>query len=159
MIPIQTTYLKPRSGWILAALLPVAVFAFISTEVNGDEPLLKIMFGIFLTIPVGMYVFSMRSFVQIDNDGITHKTPFKQKSFLWKEVTQSYFRIRYTGKSTQRLWVFKNAAEQTFHFSVGMYSRSSLQSIAEAVVNKCANAELDPNIRKFAEGKFPWHIF
>jgi hypothetical protein len=43
--------------------------------------------------------------------------------------------------------------------SISFYSRKDLRKIAEAVVIKCAKAEIDPRIQNMAEGRFPWYIF
>ncbi len=159
MIPIQTTYLKPRSGFMLIGLLPLGVLIYVMMNTNGDDKQLMLVFSLISLIPLGMFFFHAKSYVMIDNDGITHKTPFRQRTIGWNEVTRSYFKIRHTGKSSQRLWYFENVVGKGLSFTTGLYSRKSLRAVAEALVTKRPQAEIDQKIRNIAEGNFPWYIF
>lgn len=157
MIPVQTTYLRPRSGIILLALIPVLIIIVVANTTNNDNNL-KIVSALMLLIPLAIYIFIVNSYIEFDNDAITHKNPFRSKSILWKEVTRSYFRVIHTGKSSKRMWYFENDIK-TFRFATNLYSRKALRSIAEALITKCPEAHIDQKIRNMAEGKFPWYIF
>lgn len=159
MIPIETKYLKPRSGFLLIGLLPLGVLLYVATQTNGDDKQLMLVFSLIALIPLAMFFFHAKSYVVIDNDGITHKTPFRQRTISWNDVTRSYFKIRHTGKSSQRLWYFENVIGKGLSFTTGLYSRRSLQAIAEALLTKRPDAEIEQKIRNIAEGKFPWYIF
>jgi c-di-AMP phosphodiesterase-like protein len=157
MIPVQTTFLRPRSGIILLALLPVLVLVIVANPVNNDSAL-KIASVLMLLIPVCIYIFVTNSYVEFDNDGITHRTPFKTRIIRWKDVTRSYMKVIHTGKSAKRMWYLENDKEQ-FRFATNLYSRRSLRSIAEALLQKAPQAAIEQRIRDIAEGKFPWYIF
>jgi c-di-AMP phosphodiesterase-like protein len=157
MIPVQTTFLRPRSGIILFTLIPVLIILVVANTTNNDNNL-KIVSALMLLIPVGIYIFITNSYVEIDNDGITSKNPFRTRSILWKDVTNSYFKVIHTGKSSKRMWYFEHF-DKHFRFATNLYSRKSLRTIAEALIMKCPNAQIDQKIRDIAEGKFPWYIF
>lgn len=158
MIPVQSTYLRPRSGIILLTLIPILIFVFVANTTKTSDDSIKIISALMLLVPIAMYIFIINSYIEFDNDSITHKNPFRSKSILWRDVTRSYFRVVHTGKSSKRMWYFENY-EKTFRFATNMYSRKALKSIAEALVTKCPNAEIEQKIRSIAEGKFPWYIF
>lgn len=158
MIPIQTTYLRPRSGIILLILIPVLVLVVTAYTTYNYDNTIKIISALTLLIPVGMYIFIINSYVELDNDGITSKNPFRTKNILWKNITRSYFKVVHTGKSSKRMWYFEND-KNSFRFATNLYSRSSLREIAEALIAKCPNAAIDQKIRNIAEGRFPWYIF
>jgi hypothetical protein len=157
VIPVQTTYLRPRSGIILLMLIPILIAIVIANTTNGDSTL-KWVSGLMLLIPIGMYIFITNSYIELDNEGLTHKNPFKIKSIPWSEVTVSYFKIVHTGKSSKRMWYFEGTAKR-FRFSTNLYSRKALKTIAEALVTKCPDARIEQKIVSIAEGKFPWYIF
>jgi c-di-AMP phosphodiesterase-like protein len=157
MIPVQTTMLRPRSGIILLALIPLIIVLGVANTLHKDNTII-IVSALMMLIPVGIYIFITNSYVEVDNDGITSKNPFKTKSILWKDVTNSYFKVIHTGKSSKRMWYFENF-DQRFRFATNLYSRKALRTIAEALMSKCPNAEIDQKIRNIAEGKFPWYIF
>jgi hypothetical protein len=157
MIPVQTTYLRPRSGIVHLALIPVLIFVVIANTTSADA-MLKLMSAIMLLVPIGMYVFITNSYVELNNESITAKNPFKTRTIEWKDVARSYFKVIHTGKSSKRMWYFENF-EKSIRFATNLYSRRSLQTIAEALVMKCPHAEIDEKIKRIAEGKFPWYIF
>jgi hypothetical protein len=157
MIPIQTTYLRPRSGIMLIMLAAVLIFVIIANNAQNDA-ITKIGSALLLLVPIGFYIFITNSYVELNNDGITAKNPFKTKSIEWKDVTRSYFRVIHTGKSSKRMWYFENDS-RSFHFATNLYSRNSLKAIAEALIAKCPGAEIEQKIRNIAEGRFPWYIF
>jgi hypothetical protein len=159
MIPVQATYLRPRSGFILLALVPLAILFYVGIVTSrGDWGMwvIAILIGI---IPLGIFLFQRNSFVMIDNDGIIYKTPVREKTISWRDVSKSYLKMRYTGKSSQRLWHFENSAGKGLAFPTGSYNRRSLQTIAEAITAKCPQADIAPKIREMAEGKFPWYVW
>lgn len=158
MIPIQTTYLKPRTKFLLLFfLVPVAMIVlFASDEIRDKEFLI---WALVISVAFAIVYFIIgKSYVMIDNHGITIKNIFKEKSLDWKDIQRFYLKIIHTGKSTQRLWYFE-AGGASLNFSTNLYSRKSLQSVAEALVSKCTHAQIEPKIREMAEGKFPWYIF
>jgi c-di-AMP phosphodiesterase-like protein len=157
VIPVQTTYLRPRSGIVLLALIPVIAFIVFANTTENDNSL-KIISALALIIPVAIYIFITNSYLELDNEGITQKNPFRTKSILWKEVTRSYFRVIHTGKSSKRMWYFENPAK-SFRFTTNLYSRKALRSVAEALVTKCPEARIEQKVINIAEGKFPWYIF
>ncbi len=159
MIPIQTTYLKPRT-WTkyLFLLTPAIMITLYYVEGSKDDAFLYIGLGSLVIFLIAAWLLS-KVYVMIDNDGISYKTAISIKTMEWKDVSRSYFRIRHTGKSSKRLWYFENTTGKSLNFSTGMYSKASLQAIAEALVSKCQNAEIEQKIRDSAEGKFPWYIF
>jgi c-di-AMP phosphodiesterase-like protein len=157
VIPVQTTYLRPRSGIILLTLIPVLILVIVANTTDSTSTL-KIASGVMLLIPIAAYIFIINSYIEFDNDGITNKNPFRITSIQWKDVTRSYFRVVHTGKSSKRMWYFENF-EKKFRFATNLYSRKALRAIAEALITKCPNAEIDQKIRNIAEGKFPWYIF
>jgi c-di-AMP phosphodiesterase-like protein len=157
MIPVQTTFLRPRSGIILLVLIPVLIMVVVANTVNNDSTL-KIASVLMLVIPVAIYIFVTNSYVEFDNDGITYRNPFKTRTILWKNITRSYMKVIHTGKSSKRMWYLENDKEQ-FRFATNLYSRTALRSIAEALLQKAPQAEIEQKIRDMAEGKFPWYIF
>jgi c-di-AMP phosphodiesterase-like protein len=157
MIPIQTTYLRPRSGIILLTLIPIIILIAVANTTNNDNNL-KVASALMLLIPIGLYIFITNSYVEFDNESITSKNPFRTRNILWKDVTRSYMKVIHTGKSSKRMWYFENYNKR-FRFATNLYSRKALRTIAEALVTKCPGAEIDQRIKDIAEGKFPWYIF
>jgi len=159
MIPIQTTYLKPRT-WTkyLFLLTPTTLLVLYFVLDRKDDVLLYIALGSLSIFVVSAWLLN-KVHVMLDNYGITYKSAFFSRNIEWHEVTSSYFRMRHTGKSTKRLWYFENITGKSIHFSTSMFSRASLQTIAECLVGKCPDAAIDQKIRDIAEGKFPWYIF
>lgn len=158
MLPIETTYLKPRSSiLIIPGLIAIGIFLVVGTQKNLDPN-----FQYFLLIPIAIIVLlwlgSRKVQITIDNEGFTHKTIFYTRQFLWKEVVKTYIKYEHHGKSGSHYWFFE-LPDRKVKFSTSSYSRKSLKTIAEAVVEKCNHAEIEDRIFKMAEGHFPWYIF
>lgn len=158
MLPLETTYLRPRSYILLIpTLIAVGFFLFLGIQENLENNE-----QYFMLIPIGIMVLIWLGYrkaqITIDNDGLTHKTIFFTKQFLWSEVIKTYIKYRHHGKSGSHYWFFELAGRRV-KFSTAFYSRKSLQKIAEAVVEKCKNAAIEERIQKMAEGRFPWYIF
>jgi hypothetical protein len=158
VIPVQTTYLRPRSGIILLTLVPILMVMFLSDRANIDSTL-KWIYASMLLVPVGMYIFITNTYIELDNEGITHKNPCRTKTILWSKVARSYFKIVSTGKSSKRMWYFEGNNKERLRFTTRLYSRKALRSIAEALVIKCPEARIEQKIINIAEGEFPWYIF
>jgi hypothetical protein len=159
MIPLTTEYLKPRT-WTkyLFLVTPAIFFTLYYTQEPKEETFLYVALGSLVFFFVFAWLIS-KVHVVIDNDSISYKTAFTTKTMDWRDVTRTYFKIRHTGKSTVRMWCFENTSGKTLSFSTNMYSRASMQTIAEAVVAKCSKADIEDKIRDIATGKFPWYIF
>lgn len=158
MIPIETKYLKPRSYFILLALLPVAVYFYIALAVSGRETHVWIVGILISLVPLGLFFYHLKSYVLLDNDGITTKTPFRESMIRWNDISRSYMETRFTGRSSKRYWYFEQEKGKRVSFATGMYSRRSLRDIAEALVTRCPKADIEPRIINISQGKFPWYI-
>jgi len=158
MLPVSVTYLKPRVKFLLIFLLfPIAMGVIYFSE-EGEKQEVFIAVAIMSAVFLIIYFLLNKSYIMIDDHGITAKNVLREKSIDWKDIRRSYFKIIHTGKSSKRMWYFEGERSD-LRFSSNLYSRQSLKTIAEALVGKCPGAEIDDKIRNIAEGKFPWYIF
>jgi hypothetical protein len=158
MLPIETTFLYPRRQILLVAIAILFGIFFLIGSRKSIEPGVQyvVLIGIAL---IGFLWFGLKKiYILIDNNGLTHKTLFSTKELLWSAVIKTYIKYEHHGKSGSHYWFFE-ATDRPFKFSTSLYSRKSLQLIAEAVMEKCTNATIDDKIKKWAEGRFPWYIF
>ena len=158
MIPIETTYVKPRSYFVLLALVPVAVYFYVAVSVSGRESHIWLIGLLISLVPLGIFFYHWKSYVLLDNDGITTKTPFRETMIRWNDITRSYMETTFTGRSSKRYWYFEREKGKGVSFATGLYSRRSLRSVAEALVTKCPKAAIEPRIINISQGKFPWYI-
>ena len=157
-LPIETATLKPRSWifiFVLVIVLIVYDLAVQKSNIEGIHFIFPIIIGIILLIWAGFRKVALI----IDNEGLTSKSAFSSKEILWKDITQTYLKYQHHGKSGNMYWYFNTPAQPHFSFSTGFYSRKSLQTIAQAVVEKCEKAEIEERIWNMTEGRFPWYIF
>ena len=158
MLPIQTTYLRPRTFiFIIPLLFCIGIFIVFGTQKN-IPPQAQYTFLIPIAILVLVWLGYKKSQLIIDNEGLTHKNIFSTKQLLWSEVQKTYIKYQSHGKSGSHYWFFE-LPDRRIKFSIGLYSRNNIKTIAEAVVEKCNHAEIEDRIRNMAEGHFPWYIF
>jgi hypothetical protein len=158
MLPIQTTHLRPRKFIFLIPLaFCIALFIIIGTQKNLPTEV-ELIFLIPLIILLIIWTIFRRILLTIDNEGLTYKSIFTTKQLTWNDVQKTYIKYKSHGKSGSHYWFFE-LNNTRFKFSTGLYSRRSLQQVAEAVVEKCKNTEIEERIYKMAEGKFPWYMF
>lgn len=158
MLPIQTTHLRPRKFVFLIPLaFCIGLFIIVGMQKNLPtevELIFLIPLGILLIIWLGF----RRILLTIDNEGLTYKSIFRTRQFSWNEVQKTYIKYKSHGKGGNHYWFFE-LANGRFKFTTGLYSRKSLQQVAQAVLEKCNNAQVEDRILNMAEGKFPWYMF
>jgi hypothetical protein len=158
MLPIQTTYLRPRGFIFLIPLaLCIALFIIVGTQTNVPKEV-ELIFLIPLVILLIFWIGFKKTLITIDNEGLSYKSIFSTKQFAWIDVQRTYIKYKSHGKSGSHYWFFE-LINGRFKFITGLYSRRSLQQIAQAVMEKCKNAQVKDRILNMAEGKFPWYIF
>lgn len=159
MIYIPTTYIKPRSWYKYLFLLGPVIFCIVYLADDHKDPVLLYVGGGVLALWLCFWWLMSKMLITVDNDGLTYKTAFKERSISWKDITRSYLKVVNTGKSNQRYWYFDHTAGKPLYFSTDSFSRESIKTIAGALVDKCPAAEIEEKIRGFANGKFPWYMF
>ena len=158
MLPIQTTHLRPRKFIFLIPLaFCIGLFIIVGTQKNLPAEV-ELIFLIPLAILLLIWIVYRRILLTIDNEGLTYKSIFTTKRFAWNEVQKTYIKYKSHGKSGSHYWFFE-LTNGRFKFSTGLYSRRSLQHVAQAVIEKCNNAQAEDRILNMAEGKFPWYMF
>lgn len=158
MLPIQTTYLRPRGFIFLIPLVfCIALFIIVGTQTNVPKEV-EFIFLIPLVILLIFWIAFRKTQITIDNEGLSYKSIFTSKQFAWGDVNKTYIKYKSHGKSGNHYWFFE-LINGRFKFTTGLYSRRSLQQIAQAVMEKCKNAQVEDRILNMAEGKFPWYIF
>ena len=156
-LPIPTTTIKPRSWFFLVVLLLImATYQFALRSVEPNEARYILLLPALLVIII--WFLFQRTSITFGNEGIMYKTVFATRTFQWEDVTRTYLRFKHRGKSGNMQWRF-DLFEKRHHISISFYRRKELQLLAEAVVEKCRQAEIDPRITGMATGKFPWYIF
>jgi hypothetical protein len=132
---------------------------YVAIVTSNNNPGIWIAAILLGAIPVVAYFVQRKSYVIIDNDGCTYKTLAGAQTILWKNVSRSYLKMKYTGKSSERRLHFEDNKGGGMSFPTGSYNRRSLQTVAEALLTKNPGADIAPRIREMAEGKFPWYIW
>jgi len=159
MLPVIETYLKPRKWTIYFLFIGPLTMLIIYFTMPVKEDVLLYLFGGF-TLLMGLIAWLIsKTYVMVNNEGITARSVFTTKQMLWSDVTYSYLKLVNNGKSSQRYWYFENITGKKLRFPTSNYSRTSLTTIAAALTTRCPHTEIDQKIREFAEGRFPWYIF
>jgi hypothetical protein len=146
MIPVQAAQLRPRSAFILLSLIPVVCLFYVAVVTSNHNRGVWIAAILLSAIPILIYFVQRKSYVVIDNDGFTYKTLAGAQSIRWKNVSRSYLKMKFTGKSSERRWHFENKNGGCISFPTGSYNRRSLRTIAEALITKCSAADIAPRI-------------
>jgi hypothetical protein len=158
MLPIQTTHLRPRKFIFLIPLIfCVGLFIIVGAQKSPSIEV-ELIFLIPLGILLIIWTAYRRIILTIDNEGLTYKSIFSTKQFAWNEVQRTYIKYKSHGKSGSHYWFFE-LVNGRFKFSTGLYSRRSLQQVAQAVLEKCTTAQVEDRILNMAEGRFPWYMF
>ena len=150
--------LHPRK-WPAAIPLVLALVFFIFISPQKNDFTVPIVCAFLLLVSIFMFLFLSKAQISLDDEGLTYKTIFSTRKVSWSTVSKTYIRYRHHGKSGSYYWYFEGADKKKIKFSVRLYSRKSLRTIAEAVTAKCKDAQIDDRIHNMAEGVFPWYIF
>lgn len=155
---LVSTQLRPRQWPSLVFMAVGIVFAaIIYYQRIPDKFPMILSVGMIIASLVFRWAIS-KSYLQIDNDGITHKTVFKEKTIPWSSVKRTELVRRATGKSNQLNWLIEGETD-SIEFVTSNYSRISLRQVAEAIVEKCPWIEKDDRIIRMSRGEFPYYIF
>jgi len=157
MFPIEPTTLHPRR-WPAMLIAAVAIAMLFVPQKNNEHTALYIGIGI-LVFAVIFWAFLSHARIVIDDSILIYKTVFTTREVFWNTVTKTYLKYRHHGKSGSYYWYFENPNSRKVKFSIKLYSRKDLRTIAEAVTTKCKNAEIEKRIYDMAEGHFPWYIW
>jgi hypothetical protein len=158
MLPIETTTLRPRLWPFFLIIAAGILLFFFSSQKNNSQHLIWFEIGFIVFVLVLWFLLS-RANIVVDDSGLVHKNIFTTKEIAWDGVVKSYIKYRHYGKSGSYYWHFENSNGEKARFSIKLYSRSSLRVIAEAVIMKCKNADIEQRILNMAEGQFPWYIW
>lgn len=158
MIPIETKCVKPRSYFLLLALLPVAIYFYVAIAVSDWATHVWLVGILISLVPLGIFFYHWKSQVMFDNEGITARTPFQETTIRWNDIKRSYIEKTFTGRSSKRYWYFEREKGKGVSFAIGLYSRRALRDVAEALVTKCPKADIESRIINISQGKFPWYI-
>ncbi len=160
MFPIEPTTFRARP-WPAYLLMAVCALSFMPQMFFLPQ---KTSFPIYVSI--GLFIFSIvlwilfsKAGITIGDSGLVCKTVFTTKEVVWNSISKTYIKYRRHGKSGSYYWYFENNDGRKVKFSMKLYPRKSLRSIAEAVTMKCRNAEIEKRIYDMAEGQFPWYIW
>lgn len=158
MFPVETTTLRSRP-WPVFLLLAAGITMMIIVPQKTRDNLGLYFGGGFLLLALIFWWIFRKAIIVIDATGLTHKTIFFSKQVIWSNVSKTYIKYHHHGKSGSHYWHFENAAGNPVKFSINLYSRQSLRTLAEAVTMKCKNADIEKRIYNMAEGVFPWYIW
>ena len=105
-----------------------------------------------------VFIALLKNRIIIDDQGITRQNLFGEKYISWQGIQQVYTTYERRGKSRSLFFNFIKEGNR-YRFAVAMYGRNSIQNIAGAIILKCSDAVMDPQINEMAEGRFPRYIF
>lgn len=152
----QTFY--PRKWPVFLPLVAgFATLFFMQKDQNTPPSNLYVSLGLGVSALVMWLIFKNIS-ITISEEGIRSKNPFRTREVQWQEVQKVYLKYHHHGKSGSRHIHFELKDLRNVHFSISMFSRQALRGIAEAVVLKCKNAQVEDRLANMAEGVFPWYI-
>lgn len=157
MFPIETITLHPRR-WPAYLMAVLALILLFIPQKNNAHAALYVAIGI-LVFAIVFWLFLLNARIVIDDSRLTYKTIFVTREVFWDSVSKTYIKYRHHGKSGSYYWYFENLNGRKVKFSIKLYSRKSLRSIAEAVTMKCKSADIEKRIYDMAEGQFPWYIW
>ena len=154
----EPVILRPRK-WPAAIPLVLALVFFIFISPQKNDYTVPIVCVVLLLVSIFMFLILLKAQIILDDTGMTYKTLFGTKEISWQAVAKTYLRFRHHGQSGSYYWYFETPGAKKIKFSMRLYSRKSLHTIAKAVTTKCREAQIDDRIHNMAEGVFPWYIF
>ena len=155
---MEAIHLHPRKWPALIPLIAgLIIFIFFSPQQHNYTTI--VVSGFLVLVSIIMFILISKVTVVIDDKGIRHKNLFLTKDISWDSFSRTYLKYRSHGQSGSYYWYFETPDAHKKRFSIRLFSRTSLQSIAAAVTAKRKEAISDERIERMAEGKFPWYIF
>lgn len=156
MFIVSNTF-HPRTWPALLPLLAAGAVLYMG-QTQAEVQSMHWIAVLLVVLAVAIWYFLSQSEITIDDLGITSSNIFRTRHVLWQNVSSTFIKYQHQGKSGSHYWHFESRTDKPMRFSIGLYSRSNLRQIAEAVVQKCGTAEIQPRIRSMAEGDFPWYM-
>ncbi len=159
-LPLVREEIKVKKWpFIIFIALYLLFFLFVINVKLIEDSLKWIVAGSILFIVVLSYIV-MKVKIVIDNTGIVQQILIgKQKELEWQDIKSTRINWEINIHGAELSWDFIGASGKTLRINPSYYSRRNLKMIAEALLSKCAHADLDKRIFQMAEGKFPWYIF
>lgn len=159
MIPVSTQIFYARK-WPIVLIFIIVGGPFLILRLTGDKDnSLDLFLLIVLVFCLLLYISTIKMYVSVDNEGIASKNIFREIFIPWKDITQTKISFEFHGKSGDFIWNFTSKNNKEINLSIGYFSKSTIRSIAETVVQKCPDVLVKGKIREISEGKFPWYIF
>ena len=153
--PAQYIYPKkmlPLWFGIVSALILLIVY-----EVTQFWPyalLLAFSFIYSLTI----YFILSKWHLELFDDKIVIQTPIESKTFLWENVSVTFITGKLSYNFGYYYWYFQDSSQYRFGFDVNLFTRNQLKEIAQRVLEKCPENNIDIKIVEISKGKFPFYI-
>jgi hypothetical protein len=148
---VQTEVLKPTKivSWIaLAVMLLYTYIIFSKDGTPSQKDLIVLVIGVLIT--AGLF-FIQRSYIILDNEGITHKQPGKQKFIAYRDIVFADLITHYHGHGYSVMWEIKTSDGKTS--SMIPYGKKNMRKMAEALAMKLPGNALGERVVKLAEGK------
>ncbi len=159
MIPVLQQEFTIRKGplYIIAAVFILFIYILFKKDMRETSAYLA-GGGLLLLLVLRFVLIKMR--LIIDDDGITQELLFgKRRHIAWSDIQSSKLYWQFHGHSASPFWEFVGAGGKRIEFQPTMYTRSQLQLIAAALLQKSKRATVDSRVTSMAAGKFPWYIF
>lgn len=157
MFPTEPIVLRSRP-WPAYVALAVSLGVIFLPFRNRDHSLIYVGMGL-LVFSIVLWFLVSRVRIIINDLGIAYRTVFSTIEVSWQSVSKTYIRYHQHGKSGSFDWYFESSTGNTQKFPINLLSRKSIRVIAEAVTQKCRDAEIEKRIHDMAEGAFPWYIW
>jgi hypothetical protein len=148
---VQTEVLKPAKiiGWVASGvMLLYAYIIFSKGPATSQKDIVVLVIGILIT--AGLF-FIQRSYIILDNNGITHKQPGKQKFIAYRDIVFADLVTHYHGHGYSVMWEIKTSDGKTA--SMIPYGKKNMRKMAEALAMKLPGNALGERVVKLAEGK------
>ncbi len=159
MLPQASLVIKARR-WPILILFAIAGLPFcIAYLMNPqDKALLYFAFGVaFLCVCFALIITRLKIF--LDNDLLRIEMLFKKQEVFWRDIVASKLSWQIEGGHTASLNWMLQTKNAKIEIGLGYYARKDMKIIAQQLIDKAKEAEIEDKIYAMAEGRFPWYIF
>jgi hypothetical protein len=155
---VREMILRPRK-WPAFIPLGMALVIFLFLNQQRHDLWVILFSSALLAVSAFLYYALSRLTIRINQEGLSYRGLFSTRDLRWNDVIKTYIKYRYYGQSGSYYWYFEHSGGKRVRFSLRLFSRPQLRSIACMVMEKCPGAQVQDKILMMADGEFPWYIF
>lgn len=157
MTSVETRIFYARK-WPIYLIAAVSFMPMLPLLMSGEK-MNALIIVLLIELAINFILYSLFNSIRItiDDHGITYQAVFRKRFMAWKDIRETKLVLEIATKSRQNFWYFISTDHKQFRFNTGLFSKKTIQAVAETVIQQSPGAIVNDKLIAYSQGKFPWY--